>query len=61
MYFPIRKGGFYHLPIYSHVRGGLVGKLEDLTMSPGPLSDYLGVSKNRGGPPIWMVYKGKPY
>ena len=53
--FPIRKGGFYHLPIYSHVRGGrenpMVGKLQDSTMSPGPLSDYLGVSKNRGGPP----------
>ena len=22
---------------------------------------YLGVSKNRGGPPKWMVYNGKPY
>ena len=22
---------------------------------------YMGVSKNRGGPPKWMVYKGKPY
>ena len=22
---------------------------------------YMGVSKNRGGPPKWMVYNGKPY
>ncbi len=22
---------------------------------------HLGVSKNRGGPPKWMVYNGKPY
>jgi len=21
----------------------------------------MGVSKNRGGPPKWMVYNGKPY
>ena len=25
------------------------------------LKTYMGVSKNRGGPPKWMVYKGKPY
>ena len=22
---------------------------------------HMGVSKNRGGPPKWMVYNGKPY
>ena len=26
---------------------------------PGKL--YIDVSKNRGGPPKWMVYNGKPY
>ena len=25
------------------------------------LTLYMGVSKNRGGPPKWMVYDGKPY
>ncbi len=25
------------------------------------LKNHMGVSKYRGGPPEWMVYKGKPY
>ena len=25
------------------------------------LNSHMDVSKNRGGPPKWMIYNGKPY
>ena len=30
-------------------------------LDPSQEGKYLGVSKNRGKPPKWMVYNGKPY
>ena len=39
---------------------GAVSTLQS-TWLKAEIRDYMGVSKNRGGPPKWMVYNGKPY